>query len=166
VFGLKAFAPQLDHLQRKNQPLLLDVLATILPRGGPRRVVYLRRRNRLAQAISYARASSSGVWRKEQESSDTSPVEYSDDALEAAERGIIFQEVVWEQMFGELGIEPLTIWHEDALADGTAVAEAVATYLGVTIDPAFAVDVPAIEKQSEGNSRDWAERYPRSRGIR
>ena len=164
VFGLKAFAMQLDQLQRKNAPLLEDVLATMLPRNGLRRVLYVRRRDRLAQAVSYARATLSGIWRKAQESAAPEPVPYSQEALEAAERGIAFQESVWEQMFGELKIEPLTLWHEDILADGSAAAEAVAGYLGVKIDPAAAVDVPSIEKQSEGDAAVWAERYARSRG--
>jgi LPS sulfotransferase NodH len=164
VFGLKAFPPQLEQLKRRNPTLLEEVLATILPRGVARRVVYLRRRNRLAQAVSYARATLSGVWRKEQEAAGPSPLDYSEEALESAERGIAHQEAGWEQMFAELKIEPLTVWHEDALADGAAVARAVADYIGVPIDPEAVVKVPPIEKQSEGNSHDWAERYARSRG--
>jgi LPS sulfotransferase NodH len=164
VFGLKAFAPQLDQLQRTNPDLLDAVLEAMFPRSSPRRIVYLRRRDRIAQMVSYARASLSGVWRKEQESEDAGPLEYSNEALEAAERGIALQEAVWEQMFGELKIEPLTIWHEDAVADGVAVSEAVANYLGVRIDLGATFQVPVIEKQSEGDSRAWAERYAGSSG--
>jgi LPS sulfotransferase NodH len=163
VFGLKAFAPQLEQLQRRDPALLEEVFATMLPQGGARRVVYLRRRDRAAQAVSYARADLSGVWRKEQEGAGAQAVEYSEEALEAAERGIAFQEAGWERMFTELKIAPLTVWHEDALADGHAVAQAVADYIGVPIDPEAVVEVPAIEKQSEGDSREWAERYARSR---
>ena len=161
VFGLKAFTPQLDELQRKNPPLLNEVVATMLPRSKARRVVFIRRRDRCAHVVSYARATLSGIWRKEQEDSDAAAIEYSDEALEAADRGIAFQEAVWERMFDELKIEPLTVWHEEALANGPAVANDVAAYLGVTIDPAAAVDVPPIEKQSEGDSAAWAERYRR-----
>ena len=92
-------------------------------------------------------------------------IDYSEEALEDAERGIAFQEAAWEEMFADLEIEPLTVWHEDALADGAAVAEAVANYLGVAIDHAAVVEVPPIAKQSEGDSREWAERYARSRGT-
>jgi trehalose 2-sulfotransferase len=162
VFGLKAFAPQLEQLQRRNPQLLDEVLATVLPRGGPHRVVYVRRRDRLAQTVSYARASLSGVWRKEQETCGAPQLEYSKEALEAAERGIALQESVWEQMFRELRIEPLTVWHEDALANGFATAQAVANFLGVAIDAEAAVQVPLIEKQSVGDSRAWAERYASS----
>jgi LPS sulfotransferase NodH len=164
VFGLKAFAPQLQQLKRNNPALLGEVMATILPNGATRRVVYLRRRDRIAQIVSYARATLSGVWRKEQETARPPQIEYSDEALEAAERGIAHQEAGWEQMFAELKIDPLTVWHEDALADGAAVAQAVADYVGTPIELAAAVEVPAIEKQSEGNSREWAERYAALRG--
>lgn len=164
VFGLKAFAPQLDQLQRTNPDLLEAVLATVLPRGRPRRVVYVRRRDRLAQTVSYARASLSGIWRKEQECADAPKPGYSSEALEAAERGISLQESVWERMFNDLSIEPLTVWHEDMMADGFAATRAVARYLGVTIDASAAVQVPKIEKQTEGDSRAWAERYARSQG--
>ncbi|HUG44977.1 MAG TPA: Stf0 family sulfotransferase [Sphingomicrobium sp.] len=164
VFGLKAFAMQLQQLERSNPPLLQDVLATILPRDRPRRIVYLCRRDIVAQAVSYARASASGVWRREQESPETQPVEYSPERLDAAERGIKFQQDVWEQMFGDLSIEPLRLWHEDVLADPQASVQQVASWLGVTIDPLAAVTVPAIEKQSRGDAGDWIERYARSRG--
>ena len=163
VFGLKVFSMQLELLQRGNPALLEDVLATMLPRGGARNVLYLRRRDRAAQAVSYARADLSGVWRKEQESAETPPAEYSDEALDAAERGIAFQESVWVRMFNDLRLEPLTLWHEDVLADPASAAEQVANYLGVTLDPAAGIAVPEIEKQSAGNSAEWLARYTAAR---
>ena len=166
VFGLKAFPPQLEQLKRNNANLIEEVLAAMFPRGDLRRVVYLRRRDRLAQTVSYARATLSGVWRKEQEAPAVPQIEYSDEALEAAERGIEFQEAAWEQMFNDLQIDPLLVWHEDALADGRAACEAVANYLGVSIDPEAVVQVPSIEKQSAGDSSIWLERYARASAVR
>jgi trehalose 2-sulfotransferase len=159
VFGLKAFPVQFEQLQRTNPDLLQDVLATMLPRDTPPRVVYLRRRDRVAHVVSYARAWMSGVWRKEQESADGPTIEYSQAALNEAERGIAYQEGVWERMFGDLAIEPLSVWHEDVLADGSAVAQQVADYVGVTIDTSAAVDVPEIHRQSEGDRQAWIDRY-------
>jgi LPS sulfotransferase NodH len=163
VFGLKAFPQQLQKLETGNPALLSDVLAVMLPRDRVRRIVFLRRRDRVAQTVSYARATMSGVWRKEQESAATPLPEYSPEQLESAERGIAFQEGVWEQMFEELRIEPLRLWHEDALADPATVSRQVADYLEVVIDPDAAVHVPPIEKQTEGDSAEWIERYARSR---
>jgi LPS sulfotransferase NodH len=163
VFGLKAFPLQLQKLQSTNPGLLADVLATVLPRERPRRIVYLRRRDRVAQAVSYARASMSGIWRKEQESAGAVPVHYSQEALEAAERGIAFQESVWAKMFGDLRIDPLTLWHEEVIDVPEAAAASVADYLGVAIDPEAGVDVPPIEKQSDRGAAEWKERYAVSR---
>jgi LPS sulfotransferase NodH len=164
VFGLKGFLVQLQALQESNPPLLQDVLATLLPRDRPRRIVYLRRRDRIAQTVSYARASMSGVWRKEQERGEAPAPEYSEEVLEAAERGIALQEENWERMFRDVRVEPLRLWHEDVLADPEGAAARVAGYLGVTVDPGAAVDVPQILKQSTGAAPAWIERYARSRG--
>jgi LPS sulfotransferase NodH len=163
VFGLKVFPIQLEQLNHGNPELLEDVLSAMLPRGGERRAVYLRRRDRVAQTVSYARASLSGVWRKEQEREGVPAPDYSQEALESAERGIAFQEEVWARMFDDLRVEPLELWHEDVLAGPAAAAQQVAGYVGVPIDPAAAVQVPEIVKQSEGDARRWIERYAHSR---
>jgi len=163
VFGLKVFTAQLQKLDQENPALLQDVMAVMLPRDRPRHVIYLRRRDRVAQAVSFTRAALSGVWRKDQERSDPVPMEYSDERLEAAEREIAAQEQVWARMFDDLRITPLCMWHEDAFADPAAATKQVADYIGVAIDPVAAIDVPSIEKQSEGDTLAWIERYASSR---
>ena len=163
VFALKVFTAQLAELDHGNPTLLQDVMVTMLPRDRSRYIVYLRRRDRVAQAVSLARATLSGVWRKEQEGSEPPALDYSDERVEAAELEIVAQEQLWEKMFGDLKIEPLCVWHEDVLADAEAATAQVADYLGVAIDPAAAVEIPAIEKQSEGDASAWIERYGRSR---
>lgn len=163
VFGLKVFPIQLEQLNHGNAALLEEVLSVMLPRDGERRILYLRRRDRMAQTVSYARASLTGVWRKEQEDEGAAPPGYSQDALEAAERGIAFQEEVWARMFSDLRIEPLELWHEDVLADAAATAQRVADYVGIEIDAATAIEVPEIRKQSEGDASAWIEQYARAR---
>lgn len=165
VFGLKAFPQQLDGLQRTNPALLADVIATMLPRERPKHVIYLRRRDRVAQTVSYARASLSGIWRKDQERPDLPRPEYSQEALEAAERGIEFQESIWARMFSDLRIEPLELWHEDVLSDPSAAAQQVADYIGLTIEPTTPIAIPQIEKQNVADSGDWIARFAESRAA-
>ena len=131
VFGLKAFLMQFHELQQSNPRLLASVLEQLLPKDRPRHIVYLRRRDKVAQAVSYARAAKSGVWRKEQESERSSWIDFSREDVEAAGRGIRVQEERWERMFSDLRIEPLRIWHEDTLSDPAATVRHVASYLGV-----------------------------------
>ena len=159
VFGLKAFPLQFQDLYRTNPGLVDEIMRTLFPRARPARVVQLRRRDRTAHAISYARALISGIWRKEQEPEDRPEPEYSEQAMKLALRLIDEQEAVWRAMFDDLRIEPLELWYEDVIADAGAAVTAVARYLGVALDPASAVAVPAIERQSQAGARAWAERH-------
>lgn len=159
VFGLKAFPLQLEGVHAANPQLIANVMRTLFARRQAARVVELRRRDRTAHAISYARALLSGIWRKEQEPDDRPEPEYSTEALARATRMIERQEQSWQAMYADLRIEPLVIWYEDALDQSGGVIDAVAGYLGIQIDPAAAIAVPAIERQSQVGARAWAERH-------
>lgn len=160
VFGLKGFPTQFQQLQERNFQLLREVLRTVVP--GPRsRIVQLRRRDRTAHAISYARALLSGIWRKEQEQGGNAEPEYNALAVERAARLIDVQEDAWKQMFSELRITPLELWYEGAVADPGATCRAVADYIGVRLDPASKVEVPEIERQSQAGREEWTRRHTR-----
>lgn len=163
VFGLKVFPTQLQRLQRTNPPLLSAVIELLLPRGRHKLVVYLRRRDHVAQTVSLARAAASGIWRSEQEQGGSQPViEYSQERLEAASRGIRFQEDVWERMFDDLRLEPLRLWHEDCIAAPAEAARQVADYLKVELDPTAMVKAPEIVKQAAGPYQAWYDRFATS----
>jgi LPS sulfotransferase NodH len=159
VFGLKGFPAQLEALHAGNPALLGDVMRTLIPSPERGRVVLLHRRDRTAHAISYARAVLSGVWRAEQERGGRAEPEYSRVAVERAARMIESQEGAWRAMLADLRIAPLELWYEEVLASPAETLDAVAGYLGVEIDPAAAVKVPPIERQSQQGARDWSQRH-------
>ena len=159
VFGVKCFPMQLEALHQANPGLLSAIWSTLLPADRSGRVIYLARRDRTAHAISYARATLSGIWRKEQETAAHAEPDYSAAALATAEQWIEAQSAGWEDMFGNLRIEPLRLWYEDVAADPDDAVRKVADYLGVTLDPAAIVQSPAVEKQSEAGSRAWADQH-------
>jgi LPS sulfotransferase NodH len=159
VFGLKIFPVQLQALQEGNPRLLAAIITALMRQPGSRRIVYLARRDRSAHAASFARAALSGVWREEQEASLTHRPDYSQGALASVDSGIDQMAAVWERTFRQLGIEPLRIWYEDALADPEAAQAQVAAYLGVALDSAARIAVPPVHKQSAPEIADWAARY-------
>ena len=163
VFGIKCFPAQLQELQETNPDLLSDVLSAVLASQHTPRAVWLGRRDRVAHAISFARAIQSGVWRKEQETGGEPRVEYSHVAMEGAERLIVGQEAAWQDMFRDLKIEPLRLWYEDALAAPEEAVRQVAEYLGVELSLDSAVSVPEVRKQSQADAENWAEQYRQSR---
>ncbi len=163
VFGAKCFPMQLQALAEANPALLTEVLAVLLPADRPRRIVYLERRDRLAHSVSYARATISGVWRKEQETGGAPEPEYSEAALETAGQWIDGQSRAWEAMFRDLAIDPLRLWYEDTVADPEGTVRRVAGYLGVAPVPGAEVRVPEVQRQSAG-SPDWTARHGGANG--
>ena len=159
VFGLKGFPLQFEALQQDNPALLGQVMRQILPSREASRIVYLRRRDRTAHAISYARAILSGVWRKEQEGAGRAELEYSAIAVERAARMIEEQEESWAAMFADLRITPLTIWYEDVVAEAEAAVAAVADYCDVRLDPSAVVEIPSIARQSQQGASVWAAKH-------
>ena len=81
----------------------------LVPSRERGRMVLLRRRDRTAHAISYARAIFSGISRAEQEQGGRAEPEYSRIAIERADRMIESQEGSWRAMLGDLGIAPLAV---------------------------------------------------------
>ena len=143
--------------------MLSAIWSALLPAGRPGRS-YLARRDRLAHAISYARATIPGIWRKEQEKGGRAEPEYSPAALATAEQWIDMQSSAMGGHVQGLRITPLRLWYEDVAARPDEAARQVADYLGIAIDPAAAVPIPAVEKQSEAGSRAWAERHAEAGG--
>jgi trehalose 2-sulfotransferase len=162
VFGLKCFPTQLEALQQGNPQLLSEIMSMFLTGVPAPRVIYLERADRTAHAISYARATLSGIWRHEQEGEKETEVAYSEAAIEQAREGLDLQVRAWEQMFSDLRIEPLRLSYEAILDDPEAAPRQVAQFLGVRLDPAARIPVPLVRKQSGKDSKAWAERFHQS----
>ena len=158
VFGVKTFPVQLEQLMGRNPQMLDGVMRVMLGPESPRKVVQLKRRDAVAHAISFARAALSGRWRAEQESGDDTEPEFSADTLTDARAEIERQERRWEQMFGDLGIEPLIVHYEDVVADAGAVVSSVADYLAVGLDPDAQVEIPEVRRQSQDGAKVWQDR--------
>jgi len=167
VFGVKCFPSQLEALQQSNPELLASVMQSLFRANGGARVIMLERRDRVAHAISYARASISGVWRKEQEG-EVPEVAYSEVALERARKLLDDQSAAWHQMLRELKVEPLVLWYEDLMSDPGITILQVAEFLAVPLDPEREIQVPVVERQCETDAKAWADRYsdkPQSAGA-
>lgn len=158
VFGLKSFPGQLHHVQQGNPALVAQAVRLLLGPGSSRKVVELRRRDRQAHTVSYARALLSGVWRAEQEQQGRVEPEFSAEAMNRAGQMLDQQDQGWQAMYRDLGITPLVLWFEDALADAEGAVQQVADYLDVQLNPAARVAVPSITQQAQEGAQDWVRR--------
>jgi trehalose 2-sulfotransferase len=153
IFGFKCFLMQLAALEKSNRPLLADL--------GAERVIYLRRRDRIAHAVSLARAMISGIWDQRQVAGEEPAIAYSQSTIEEAERAILWQEAGWEKLFARQRLEPLRLFYEDVVASPGESIGRIAQHLGVEIEGKEDVRVPEMVRQSGEESKIWAERYAR-----
>lgn len=163
VFGVKCFPAMVQQLAQSNPALFQEITALLLG-GGDRRLVQLKRRDRLAHAISYARAKLSGIWRAEQETAQPAKVDYSQAAVEEALEVLGREESAWTSLCANMRIDPLILWYEDVIERPEEAVRKVADYMGVTLDPLMRVRVPEIRRQSQANAAEWAERHAQAKG--
>ena len=162
VFGVKCFPAMVNYLAQRNPALFREVTSTLLASNPDPKIVQLKRRDRIAHAISYARAVRSGIWRAEQEEKgQPATVPYSEDAIDEALQALGGEEATWDSLYANSGITPLVLWYEDVIERPEEAVESVATHLGVTLDPSATVSVPEIRRQSRADAEKWAEQHAR-----
>ena len=125
-------------------------------------VVQLIRSDRVAQAVSWARAAQDGVWVV----SDIEPARpvaepvYDFELISNLERLIIQGERGWLRLCTELAVTPLRVVYED-LANADSYEEVIRDILRhLDLDPdSVTVQAPRTEKQADDLNNEWCERY-------
>ena len=103
-----------------EKPKLLSMIA-------PTHVVYLTRRDKVAQAISYSRAIRSGSWFWDHGKGD--PCEYDEAHIQEALESIESQEQAWEYVFEITHTRPLRVTYEEFLDAPDAAVQKIFEYV-------------------------------------
>jgi LPS sulfotransferase NodH len=125
-------------------------------------VIWLRRTNMVARAVSMYRARRTGIWVREatqQAASLAVPFE----AAELTEIHRLnclghFQEESWQRFFQEHGLTPHCVTYEDLVADYEATVGDVLGFLGVQND-STPIAAPTSMRQADASSQEWELRY-------
>jgi LPS sulfotransferase NodH/glycosyltransferase involved in cell wall biosynthesis len=189
---LPDFAGRLDHIMRSGTvggifgatlhwwdlEHLLDAVARTLLRTIPREghapdglrscfpnlgYIWLRRENKVAQAISHYIAIKSGVWSKPSDGTGTGTrprvdIAYDFAAIREAVVSAEVEDAGWRRFLAGSEDETLTLTYEELAADYAAVVSRVLAFIGITL-PQFAVPPPAFQRQADARSLEWERRY-------
>ena len=156
VFGVKAHFRHFEVAVREYPPLL-EVLRGV-------KFVYINRRDKIAQAVSLARALQTGAWYTFTQS-DRFPLFYSREFIDECVEEVRKQAHSWIQWFRGRNLTPLTVHYESLLADPAATVASVANYVGVELDAAARLQIPRMVKQSDGINQEWCARYRRDHNL-
>lgn len=167
MFGMRLMWPSMPELQDKLRPLFpqqpTDAGRLTTAFGTPL-YIHLQRQDRVAQAISRAKAEQSGLWHRGADGSERErvkpPQTASYDAAQLARfiAEATAEEAAWQRWLRAENIAPLELTYEALSADPIAVLATVLVALGC--DPAIAADVaPQTARLADAESAAWAERY-------
>jgi LPS sulfotransferase NodH len=149
-FGLKIHQ---HHFQR----WFLDAGRPVPDWLGPTTWLAIRRRDRVAQAVSWARAMQTGQWASHQRG--YAPPRYDATRIARLKAEAEAQDAAWDTFFDAEGIQPLRLDYERLTRDLDGTVRAVLDHLGV----AWAGDLgpPPLARQADAISAEWIERFRR-----
>jgi trehalose 2-sulfotransferase len=130
---------------------------------GPLRLIHLRRRDTLAEAVSLIRARQSGLWHRHADGrvlealAPNGPARY-DAAAIAAEIAILeARQAEWEAWFAVQGADTLRLDYEALAADPAGTAARALSFIGQ--DPARVAGLaPGTRRLSDATSAAWMAR--------
>lgn len=130
---------------------------------GPARWLRVVRRDRLRQAVSWARALQTGRWASWQRG--YSPPRFSARAIEARLAAIDAGESAWDAWFAGQGLRPRVVVYEDLIADWEGTLRAVLADLDVPPEAQGALPAPSLRRQADDTTDRWIERWRAREGT-
>jgi trehalose 2-sulfotransferase len=128
------------------------------------RIVWLKRENMVARAISHFRARQTGVWYLPAANRDTvSPGQDPDfDLAEIHNLYCLgaFQQASWQRFFEEQELSPLCVFYEELAENHESTVRRVLQFLDIPSEQTL-IPQPRSAIQSDSLSKEWEERYRR-----
>ena len=173
VFGTKVMldedaAPTFAALrERLGAPELSD--AEVVRRTFPNlNFVYLTRRDKVAQAVSYCRAQQSGVWRRyhgsEPEPEGNAVFDFA--AMHTQVLALTLRERRWQEFFDDLAVRPHTVVYEELVLEPEQTVREMLAFLGLEPPPGWSLSRLPMERLADDTSKRWAERYLEEQPVR
>jgi trehalose 2-sulfotransferase len=155
VFGIKAHSFDFKEQLRKF-PKMLQMLS-------PVNYIYIQRLDKVAQAVSLAKATQTGAWVARTESR-TENLNYDGDLIAKCLGFLERQDRDWTEWFASSGVEPFVVTYEDLIDNNDGVIREFVEFLGVQNDERESVYLLEMEKQGDETNQEWVERFRRENG--
>lgn len=148
-FGIKAHWRN-QFVRFAKDPELLRQLAV-------ERYVSIRRRDRVAQAISMVMARQTKAWISFH-TAKAEP-EYDAEAIRKAIGGLDREVTTWDTFFADQGVSPLIVEYEDLESDPEGTVDGVLSWFGVERQPGVQPHAQQPARQANALNEEWKERF-------
>jgi trehalose 2-sulfotransferase len=150
VFGLKVHFLDFQEVLR-GFPQVLDHLSPVT-------FISIERQDKIAQAVSLAKSLQTGAWTAKI-NRQRPAVTYNRDLIARCLASLDAQRIGWLRWFEANRIDPYFVTYEKLAADKDSVVSGIIEMVGVGRDERYNIELPAIERQSDGTSKEWADRF-------
>jgi LPS sulfotransferase NodH len=170
VFGVKLMwselgevLPRLAAMVGGDEASPPDILAAAFP---SLRYVWLTRRDRVRQGISFYRALATQRWRSTDPGSraDTE-VPFDFQAIDSLIRTSVADDEAWRQFFQQHGIRPLPIVYEDLEHEPESVARQILSYLGLDLPTRPFPPSWRHQRQADALTEAWVQQYQTQKSV-
>ncbi|MEM9785778.1 MAG: Stf0 family sulfotransferase [Pseudomonadota bacterium] len=166
---------------QNNMPGLLKRLGALFPAAstdlerftaafGELRFIHLLRRDKVAEAVSYAIAEQSGLWHRNADGSEMEriapPAEpiYDYDQIHSLYREVNDGHSHWQNWFHDQAIAPMRVTYEDLVDDPATQLRGILGHIG--LDPDKAANItPGTAKLADQRNTDWVARFRDEAGL-
>jgi LPS sulfotransferase NodH len=173
VFGAKVHWYQFEHLSLKlrllggNSESDLELLRRAFP---DLRYVFLTRKDKVRQAVSYYRAIQTDVWwsfeKGKGEAGGAAPTLRRSDCekIDYWVGELAKFESHWRRHFARAGVRPFEVAYEDFVLNYESTVRAILRYLGLLASDDLKIAPPRLQKQADEVSEEWIDRYREFKG--
>ena len=165
VFGTKMFIYNIRQSRFRELPEFAgrslppwELMPEIFPNLH---YIWIMRRNKIRQAVSYLRAKQTMQWetyKDDPRRPKETPV-YDRDQIQWLLEEAIMEEVRWQEHFKRANVQPLTIVYEDFVAQKEETIRRVLDYLGIEAPAHRLNGRPKLIRQADELSDQWVERF-------
>ena len=154
MFGVKV---QFDDFEE-----MLRQFPEVLDRLSPVNYIYIERADKVAQAVSMAKAMQTGVWASTGgRQRSVSPAVYNKEMIARCLKKLEEQRFGWLRWFEANKIDPLTVSYEMLAMHPAATVRKIVRFLGAEKDRPQKVPIRMTEPQSDGTNKEWVTRFSR-----
>lgn len=167
LFGLRLQRRSFDFFESKLallHPNLSDTSSRIEATFGRTLFIHLTRADKLAQAVSFIKASQTGLWHMAPDGTEIERLsehhepEYDAALIRDQIAEFTTHEAEWKLWFYKEQIQPLTLKYDDLAIDPCAALRTVFDELGLDPAPVEGL-VPPVAKLADRTNAQWIERY-------
>jgi LPS sulfotransferase NodH len=165
VFGCKVMWNYFHEIRHKLSGLpeyaALPVHAALQDLFPNLHYIWILRRDKVRQAVSWARAAQTGIYAVTQGDAplEAGPPQFDPAFIGNLHRLVQEGEKGWQAYFDESGVQPYVVYYEDLVQAYEATARNILTWMGIPLPENLRFAERRLQRQSDGLNEEWVQKY-------